>query len=84
MYSKIVVPLDGSPLAEVALPYAEEVAGKLGKKITLLTVLPPDDAKQQMIHHRYVSNITENTIQQIKKYSDNPAKDDIKVESATR
>jgi nucleotide-binding universal stress UspA family protein len=41
MYNKIVVPLDGSPLAEVALPYAEEVAGKLGKKITLLTVLPP-------------------------------------------
>jgi nucleotide-binding universal stress UspA family protein len=84
MYNKIVVPLDGSPLAEVALPYAEEVAGKLGKKITLLTVMPPDDVKQQTSHHSYISNITDNTIQQIKKYADNPVKDDIKVESATR
>ncbi len=26
MYKKILVPLDGSELAEVALPYAEELA----------------------------------------------------------
>ena len=30
MYEKILVPLDGSELAEVALPYAEELAGRLG------------------------------------------------------
>ena len=84
MYNKIIVPLDGSPLAEVALPYAEEVAGKLGRKITLLSVLPPEDTKQQMKHHRYLKDVTDNTIQQIKKYTDNPPKDEVKVEAATR
>ena len=36
MYETILVPLDGSPLAEVALPYAEELALRLGAEITLL------------------------------------------------
>jgi nucleotide-binding universal stress UspA family protein len=84
VYNKIVVPLDGSSLAEVALPYAEEVAGKLGKKITLLSVLPPNDTKQQMSHHRYLKDVTDNTLQQIKKYTDNAVKDEVQVEAATR
>ena len=29
MYEKILVPLDGSELAEVALPYVEELAARL-------------------------------------------------------
>ena len=39
MYKKILVPLDGSELAEVALPYAEELAVKLGAGIELLRVV---------------------------------------------
>ena len=39
MYEKILIPLDGSELAEVALPYAEELAQRLGSEITLLYVL---------------------------------------------
>ena len=42
MYEKILVPLDGSELAEVALPYAEELAGRLGSQITLLCVSESD------------------------------------------
>jgi len=38
MYDKILVPLDGSDLAENALPYAEELAGTLGCEITLIHV----------------------------------------------
>lgn len=38
MYERILVPLDGSELAQVALPYAEELAGRLGSQITLLCV----------------------------------------------
>ena len=38
MYEKILVPLDGSELAEVALPYTEELAGQLGSEITLIYV----------------------------------------------
>ena len=39
MYDRLVVPLDGSKLAEVALPYAEELAGKMNSEIVLLSVL---------------------------------------------
>ncbi len=39
MYDKILVPLDGSQLAEVALPYAEELASKLQAEVVLLQVM---------------------------------------------
>ncbi len=44
MFKKILVPLDGSALAEVALPHAEELAGRLGSEVTLVYVseLPVD------------------------------------------
>lgn len=38
MYKKILVPLDGSELAEIAIPYAELVARQLESEIDLLTV----------------------------------------------
>ncbi|MEW6280411.1 MAG: universal stress protein, partial [Candidatus Eremiobacterota bacterium] len=42
MISKILVPLDGSPLAEQALPYAVEMARKFSARLVLLRcmVLP--------------------------------------------
>ena len=40
MYRKVLIPLDGSKLAEAVLPYAEELASKLKAEITLLQVLP--------------------------------------------
>ena len=44
MYSKVVVPLDGSELSERSLPYARMVAGALSIPIELVEafdVLPP-------------------------------------------
>jgi len=38
MYKKILVPLDGSPLAEAALPHAESIAKSEGAEIVLLRV----------------------------------------------
>ena len=38
MIKKILVPLDGSKLAECALPWAEELAEKLGAEVTLISV----------------------------------------------
>jgi nucleotide-binding universal stress UspA family protein len=38
MLKKIVVPLDGSKLAECALPYVEEIAPKLGAEVVLISV----------------------------------------------
>jgi nucleotide-binding universal stress UspA family protein len=38
MYKKILVPLDGSELAECALPHAEEIASKCGAEVILVSV----------------------------------------------
>jgi len=39
MYRNILVPLDGSPLAEEILPHVEEIARLSGAAITLLSVV---------------------------------------------
>lgn len=36
MYKNIIVPLDGSPMSEAALPYAEALASRTGARITLV------------------------------------------------
>lgn len=41
MYKKILVPLDGSKLAEVALPHAESLAGQYDATLILLSVITP-------------------------------------------
>ena len=40
MFRTVLVPLDGSPLAEQALPYAREVAQRFQAKLVLLQVVP--------------------------------------------
>ncbi len=41
--SVIIVPLDGSALAEQALPYAEDLAARYGRGLILARVTPPAD-----------------------------------------
>src|SRR4051794_24215266 len=41
MFNRILVPLDGSPLAESALPYALSLAAASDASLTLLTVVQP-------------------------------------------
>lgn len=41
MYQRILVPLDGSKLAEMALPHAESLASAFGAKLLLLSVVQP-------------------------------------------
>ncbi|HEX7556037.1 MAG TPA: universal stress protein, partial [Leptolinea sp.] len=41
MFNRILVPLDGSTLAERAIPHAEQFARIFGASITLLQVLEP-------------------------------------------
>ena len=82
MYKKIVVPLDGSPLAEVALPYAEELAGKIGSEIVLLSVLPSEETEEYQNHYSYIEKIVEMTMRQVKKYSEGHG--DCTVCTATR
>ena len=48
MYKKMLVPLDGSELAEVVLPYAKELAGRLDLDLTLLHVCESQPESQFM------------------------------------
>lgn len=41
MYQKMLVPLDGSELAEVVFAYAKELAGRMNMDVILLQVCPP-------------------------------------------
>jgi nucleotide-binding universal stress UspA family protein len=41
VYKKILVPLDGSKLAEVVLPHVEQLAWELGSSLILLRVVKP-------------------------------------------
>lgn len=84
MYKKVVVPLDGSPLAEVALPYAEEIAAKMGSDIVFLTVLESEELEQYRNHHVYTGKIVDITKRHMAKYLEGPGNKTIKVDAATR
>lgn len=47
MYERILVPLDGSELAEGALPYAEAIARRSGSEVLLFTVCTPYDCLER-------------------------------------
>lgn len=82
MYEKILVPLDGSALAEVALPYAEELAGRLGSEVTLAYVSESAEDQYQHMHQFYIQKIVETTKQGAERYLEKPQGRTIKVKSA--
>jgi nucleotide-binding universal stress UspA family protein len=59
MYEKILVTLDGSELAEVALPYAEEIATRLGSTIKLVYVSESKDDQYRNMQESYIHNLIE-------------------------
>jgi nucleotide-binding universal stress UspA family protein len=63
MYEKILVPLDGSALAEAALPYAELLSGKLGSEVTLIYVHEATEVSNQRMGQFYLERTVEVTKQ---------------------
>lgn len=59
MFEKILVPLDGSVLAEAALPYAEELAGKLSSEVILLYVSDPVNDPYRHMYDPYLQKMVE-------------------------
>jgi nucleotide-binding universal stress UspA family protein len=59
IYEKIMVPLDGSNAAEIALPYAEEIAARLGAEIILVSVSGPTVEAKDHLYRSYLDKITE-------------------------
>jgi nucleotide-binding universal stress UspA family protein len=41
LFNHLLVPLDGSPFAAAAVPYAQALAGKFGSAITLVRIILP-------------------------------------------
>ena len=58
MYKRILVPLDGSKLAEGVLPYVREMAGAMGSDVELLRVFNPAPVElADPAHGRYLHQI---------------------------
>ena len=59
MYKRMLVPLDGSQLAEVVFPYAKELAGRLDLEIILLHVYSPAERESAAMHRAYIDRVTD-------------------------
>ena len=83
MYERILVPLDGSQLAEVALPYAEELAGRLGSEVTLLSVSESDETESYHEALTYILEMVEPTKQGVERNLAKLVAKEVKVDSRT-
>ncbi len=59
MFKRILVPLDGSKLAELALPYAEELAGVFDAELNFLYVCEPAHKQHRYEYQVYIDKIAE-------------------------
>lgn len=88
MYTHILVPLDGSPLAETALAHAEAMAGQFGSDILLLRVVvsPYAIVAPDLVLAGYDSNhqqFTDQAEQYLKGVADRLAARQLKVRTRT-
>jgi nucleotide-binding universal stress UspA family protein len=66
MFEKILLPLDGSELAEAAIPYATNLAEQLEAEICLLHVCPPEHQSYVHMHQIYMNSIVDGMRQKMK------------------
>jgi len=59
MYKRVLVPLDGSELAEVVFSYATELAARLDLDLVLLHVVDPHERDLVPLHRAYVERAAE-------------------------
>jgi nucleotide-binding universal stress UspA family protein len=57
MWKKILVPLDGSDLAELALPYAQELVSAFDSELILLYVSEPAEHEYLHMHQLYLEKV---------------------------
>ncbi len=67
MFEKILVPLDGSDVAETALRYAEEFARRLGSEIVLYHVCGPEHEHFVRMHKVYLDDLARNVEANLKR-----------------
>ena len=69
MFQRIMVPLDGSELGELALPYAAELAAAFGSQVDLLYVGDTKSPEQHHMNQVYIEKMAERTVGLIKNFS---------------
>lgn len=69
MYERILVPLDGSKLAELALPCAEELAAVFNSEVVLIGICEPEESQYSHMCQLYIEKIAEVVGNRIKKVS---------------
>jgi nucleotide-binding universal stress UspA family protein len=79
MWDKIIVPMDGSTTAEVALPYAVEFAAISGAELILLFVKEKNDYRSENIIRAYLDSISQKAKQKATRYMRESGKEEIKT-----
>jgi len=82
MYQRILVPLDGSAAGEEVLPYAEEIAGRLGSQIILACVTESPQETDNQLWSSYLEKMVAATRHGAKDFIPEGEKRRIKVSSA--
>jgi len=59
VYKKMLVPLDGSELAEVVFAYAKELAGRLDIDLVFLHVYEPEESEFAPMRRAYIEHVCE-------------------------
>jgi nucleotide-binding universal stress UspA family protein len=70
MRERILVPLDGSNLAELAIPYAEELAAAFNSEVVLVYVSEPAESQYRHMHQLYLEEVTEQVRGHIKEHAE--------------
>jgi nucleotide-binding universal stress UspA family protein len=69
MFERVLLPLDGSELAETAIPYVRDLAGQLGAEVYLLHACPSEHQSHRHMHQIYMDNMAESLKLWIRKNS---------------
>ena len=67
MFERILLPLDGSEMAEAAIPYGEELAGRLGSEIILYHVYGHEHRHQKHMPQVYLDQLADTIRQHVNK-----------------
>jgi nucleotide-binding universal stress UspA family protein len=67
MWKRILVPLDGSNLAQLALAYAEELSAAFSSELILLYVNEPREDQYRHMHQLYLEEVAKQVKEHVKK-----------------
>lgn len=74
MYNKILVPLDGSDVAEMALPYAEEISAMMNARLVIISVSGPRGDKRDHLFRYYLEGVSQRIQKELEEWGVQGAK----------